>query len=143
MANSFSGGLAIDSIQLIGIVAHEVADAVFNGETDIRVSLAVAVEEGIFHGKACPDGSVKFPRGNHINAHILLCHKLIHPLDAQCFAGIQRAGACGQVLLHGILIFPAAVTDQSFIHKHQGRAVFLDQLCGIVTTENQMAQGIN
>ena len=139
LANALPSRFCIDGIQFIGAVAYKAANAMLNGKADVPVSLAVAVEAGIFHGEASPDSGIQLAGGDHIHTHIFLGHDLIHTLDAQCLAGIKRSGTGRQVLLHRLVINAAAVSHQSLIHHKQRCAVLLYQFGGIVAGKEQMS----
>ena len=101
------------------------------------------MEEGFLQGETGPDGGVQLAGGHHVDAHALLLHDLIHPLEAQGLAGVQGHGAGRQMLGHGGQIFPAAQADGLLIHQHEGSAIFLCQFGGVIAGKNQMTRFVD
>ena len=134
-----AAGLRLNGLDLLHIVGHKIADVVVHTVSNIRIRLVVGVEIGVRQVVSGKNRGIHLAAGHHVNAHSLLTHDLIDPLEGVRLAGIQRAGVPAEMLFERRLIHAAAFADLIFIHYVKGGAVLLSQGHNILTGKQQMA----
>ena len=141
LAYTAAAGLGLDGLDLLHIVGHEVADVVVHAVDDVLVRLVVAVEVGVAQVVPRLQRGIDLAGGHHVDAHALLPHDLVDALEGVGLTGVQGTAGGAEVLLEGVLIYPALVADVVLIQQVQGRAVLLGQRHGILPCKVQMPIG--
>ena len=138
LPDATSGGLRLDGVDLLPVVRHEIAHLAVHGEGDVGAGLVVAVEIGAPQIVPRLQRRIDLAGGHHVDAHVLLLHDLVHPLEAACFAGVQGAAGGTEVLSERLLIDPALTADAVFIHQIQRRAVLFGKRHRVLSGKIQM-----